>query len=453
MKSSLEEYLQEQRAQGRLDSQGRFTIDLSLAVEKLRQYQLADPSFYVLKVIQAGVSGGAEAVEVRLRGAEVEVLARGVRPEMLRLGRLMACLERPQEFSHLPEGHLVVGLNAALSLKPELLEWLQWNGESGSVLTVCPDYQELREVERAPARDGKPVFRFRMRKGGAGFLAGLRERLRRNSAEHQAVMRRCGYSSVPVTLDGVRVRTWGTEPVPRAAWNTYYPHEFRLAERLVVSSGQPALELPARSCEIRFHRGRLVGRAGTLAFPEVFLLDVVPPDGGSENGGRDLPRHLLCRAGISLPLALRGPGQVILVKAGVALDPVEVDLGCPGALAVLPGDGVETDLSQFQPRYDSELEERLKWSREQVQELLGLVKANVKDLKWRLLSQRTLLNVARGAAGASSAWVVPVLLSGNLYLLPLGIPAALVGAFHAVGGHESQRMSAELRENVTSHLP
>lgn len=55
MASDLEQFLQQERSEGRLDSDGVFTIALDSALEKTARYSLERPSAWILKVVQAAV--------------------------------------------------------------------------------------------------------------------------------------------------------------------------------------------------------------------------------------------------------------------------------------------------------------------------------------------------------------------------------------------------------------
>ena len=63
----MKDYLQGFASEGRLDSSGRFRLDVERAVELLGRHQLADPHAYVLTMVAAAVSGGASFLEVTYR--------------------------------------------------------------------------------------------------------------------------------------------------------------------------------------------------------------------------------------------------------------------------------------------------------------------------------------------------------------------------------------------------
>ncbi|MCA9796594.1 MAG: hypothetical protein KC910_32520, partial [Candidatus Eremiobacteraeota bacterium] len=64
--SELEDFLEGQRRHGQQDSSGVFTLDLARAQATLRRFQLADPNFYLLQLVQGAVALQAERVELSL---------------------------------------------------------------------------------------------------------------------------------------------------------------------------------------------------------------------------------------------------------------------------------------------------------------------------------------------------------------------------------------------------
>ena len=55
----LERFIEEQQAAGQHIDSGTFTLSLERAHETLRDFQLASPELYVLKLVQAAVAAGA----------------------------------------------------------------------------------------------------------------------------------------------------------------------------------------------------------------------------------------------------------------------------------------------------------------------------------------------------------------------------------------------------------
>ncbi|GMU53045.1 MAG: hypothetical protein AMXMBFR33_21910 [Candidatus Xenobia bacterium] len=62
----MDRLLSELRTEGRVDSCGRFTLDLARALEKMQRYQLAEPRAFVLNLIAGATLTGAERIDLSL---------------------------------------------------------------------------------------------------------------------------------------------------------------------------------------------------------------------------------------------------------------------------------------------------------------------------------------------------------------------------------------------------
>ncbi|MBK8263182.1 MAG: hypothetical protein IPK80_17800 [Nannocystis sp.] len=63
--SSIEAVIARSRRPGAFTERQRFTLARSRAIEKMRQFALADPHYYVLELIQSAIANGAAHIEVR----------------------------------------------------------------------------------------------------------------------------------------------------------------------------------------------------------------------------------------------------------------------------------------------------------------------------------------------------------------------------------------------------
>ena len=131
----LDSFLKEQEV-GAIDSTGEFTIAADKALEKLAHSQLPDPSYWVLKVVQAATCLGADQLEVKV-GRRVSVLKMHV-PAEISVIQLQKGLD---SITTLPEpgpDHLVTALRALGGIKDRMFgltlrradckEYLLWDG-------------------------------------------------------------------------------------------------------------------------------------------------------------------------------------------------------------------------------------------------------------------------------------------------------------------------------------
>lgn len=135
--------VQELRAAGRPESQGRFTLDLAHALQKLREHRLRDPHEYILALLSAAVRSGATLFDVTPRSGEIAIQFDGEPFRRVELEGL---------FSHLLGGparpavlELAAGIHAALALNPASLHV----DSGGHRLTIAGGEENLKETSSA----------------------------------------------------------------------------------------------------------------------------------------------------------------------------------------------------------------------------------------------------------------------------------------------------------------
>lgn len=78
--SQTKGYVAAQAAEGYAHSQGTFTVDESLAAQKLGRYQLAKDGSWILALIQVACRGGASEIRVKIGATRTVVTLRNSRP-------------------------------------------------------------------------------------------------------------------------------------------------------------------------------------------------------------------------------------------------------------------------------------------------------------------------------------------------------------------------------------
>ena len=128
--------------------QGRFRLDWQRALDKIKDFQLADPHRYVLEVVQAAVAGGATSVEVQTDSDDVVLTFDGRTYSRRELERLFDYLfTREPELE--PLRQLALGVNAALGLRPRFVTVDSGDGQQGFRLRLS-SHQDV-EVSALPA--------------------------------------------------------------------------------------------------------------------------------------------------------------------------------------------------------------------------------------------------------------------------------------------------------------
>ena len=133
----ITEFIAEQQHEGRWDSHGHFTTAANKALSKLASYQLPRPAAWVLKMVQAGVAGGATSIVIDPTTRGLEIVYRGV--DLGTLAELRDSWTSPTATVSVPQKHLLVGLRAVsvaqgrqvlVTLRPIEgdTQTLYWNG-------------------------------------------------------------------------------------------------------------------------------------------------------------------------------------------------------------------------------------------------------------------------------------------------------------------------------------
>ena len=128
--AQLERLQQQCRADATQIQQGRFRLDWERALDKIKDFQLADPHRYVLEVIQAAVAGEATSIKAYTDSDDVILQFDGrqyTRQELERLFDYLFTREAELE----PLRQLALGVNAALGLKPRFVAVDSGDGQQG----------------------------------------------------------------------------------------------------------------------------------------------------------------------------------------------------------------------------------------------------------------------------------------------------------------------------------
>lgn len=161
--------------------------------------QLPDPSFYVLKLVQAAVSLGARAIRVSSLACEFRVEADGCRfPDDFSVNSALMRFPAPGS----PIGDLTVGLSAALEASRGRVDLLCCHHQKGEYGVITPGRLGVFQV----AADDwltKTSLAVRIHKQRAPLLTRfMRRTLSARMDEHRALWHRASLCPVPLHFDG-----------------------------------------------------------------------------------------------------------------------------------------------------------------------------------------------------------------------------------------------------------
>ena len=294
---------------------------------------LAEPTHYVLKIVQAGVAAGCPALDV---GVERDTL-------LFRFGPADCLFLSGDHYAaslltlaSLPQGwlrHLAVGINAAAGA--EMAE-ISWRTPGGSIVLTG---QELRVEEPFEGFE----LRFRKQRRLWRSLFGTQF-----AAEYVTLQTRCLFAPLDLTIDsrpierpfaGRYTKTVAAQVVP-----------YLMCESVLAGSGL-RLGCPPPNSYHELREG--------IHVPSMTFKDAPSPLVLFGSPGSDTLMSVAGVVGI-LPIT-KSQGTVVFVKDGVALHPWSGSLGNGNVIAIVDGADLSVDLTEFKavedPTFLSKVEE------------------------------------------------------------------------------------------------
>ncbi|MGE0490568.1 MAG: hypothetical protein AB7S38_15280 [Vulcanimicrobiota bacterium] len=358
----FEALLKAKREEGQLDSSGAFTLDFIRAREKLANYQLERPGYYLQKILQGLVGLHTAAINVRLGRHDLLVEAHPIAPDFL--ATLQPALANPLAASGCWRD-LATGLASAFAAQIEGIEILGHNqllrlGQTNTLSQVNKSEAfYIRLVRQRPAALWQRLF-------GAGERA----------AEHRMLTTGFAYVAIPIWLDGKRLEV-PTLGAPRGPASSYPSADFHLVERFIYSSdldATAAIQAPDPRARRPMH---LVTE--TDFCPKRTEIHLTLRDGANTVLLRKTGEGQFCRAMLAIRYDLLGEATIAFVKRGLLIEVARLDLGCPGVTGVCASDGLTTDASGYGLVRNRAFQERMEWLKEQVLEMVS----DFETVRWR----------------------------------------------------------------------
>lgn len=286
VESSLEQHIEGLRAQGDLQSEGFFTLNLRSRERKTLDFYQEQSSFWQCKAVQLAISQGAHKIELSCTNSGTSLSAFGVRP-----------IEYP-----FPEGSPMTTIVRGCLAQPEEVFELSCGGESSWGLRISKA-GEISTDESLPA--GEDLFVIRSVREKGSFWESLFKRARRNAQEAHELALRCQHAPIPVRLDGrslLTARPFGFRPL--AVLEVAYTNKLFDSAWRGVSFSKATQRFTQASLEYQ--------------------------------------------ALIGLPDLPGGPSTIYVMKDGLLLHAYRLDLGFRGTEVVLDCPDFKTDASTLQ---------------------------------------------------------------------------------------------------------
>lgn len=198
MSEALEDFLDDYRQEGEVDSRGSFTVAGERAQELLGELRFADPARYALNVVATAVLSGASCCSLEESGSEAVFSWDSVyTPNQL-----------TDLFSHLLGGadpalrELAVAVKSAQQLGASV-SLAVWEGDRGHSY----HFKGKTQTDRRFDWQGAPVTRLRVDYGWRprSAVRWFRRLMDERLPEGRYLSTRCGYSPIPILLGGFSV--------------------------------------------------------------------------------------------------------------------------------------------------------------------------------------------------------------------------------------------------------
>ncbi len=203
--SSIDAVIAQARRPGNFSERRRFTLARSQAIQKLRQFALADPAAYILELVQSAIANGASWIQIeRERDSVTLAYIGGGIPEEA-LGRLFDFLfasKDSAELGYLRE--LAIGINALLSFEPDRVVIESGDGSLAGTT----------RMELVPGKDSLDVGRPDHALAGTFIRAEGLRRSRDIERERRVLEVRCLTAPVAILYNGEPMFGYSTQRIP-----------------------------------------------------------------------------------------------------------------------------------------------------------------------------------------------------------------------------------------------
>lgn len=203
MSEQLEGLLQGLREQGRVDSEGRFSLDLDKAMAKLQQFQLPSPYHYVLNLVAAAASLGATRLSAMTDSFDTVVSfdGRALPFESFRdlFGSLLVS-DQGRTGRHLRE--LAVAVHGARHLEPEFIRVESFGETQGARLFISGNQMTVEHLGDRPWSSAAYTVQVHVRHRRRLLSAVLRKLRDKPTPEESLLQGRCRFARMTVRLNG-----------------------------------------------------------------------------------------------------------------------------------------------------------------------------------------------------------------------------------------------------------
>jgi hypothetical protein len=210
---SLDAFLEDLKAEARLDSTGKFTLDFSQARDKLAAFQLKRTDDLILKLVQCGVAGGASKLDFESKNTHIRFTFHDLVFSQLEIEQILHYLLDPEAAGSRALNHLATAVNTAVGTRPSAIALACWDGKKGYLVhwssqgkKVQPwdpprglGRQTLFELTRTKAEWWDTIKHLFNQRDVFGMLFGWKTGW---AADEELLADRAAWCPVPISMNG-----------------------------------------------------------------------------------------------------------------------------------------------------------------------------------------------------------------------------------------------------------
>ncbi len=291
MTLSLDTFLEDLKAEAKLDSSGQFTLDLAHARDKLAAFQLKKTDDLLLKLVQCGVAGGASKMDFESKNTQIRWVFHDLVFSQKELGQILNYLLYRETAGNRALTHLATAVNTAVGTRPSTIALASWDGKHGHVTRWSSQGKE--SAAWIPPRGGRPQTVFQLIRTQGEWWETIKHLFNQRdifgilfgwktgwAADQELVAERAAWCPVPIYMNGKLL-----PETPLVMGRVRSSQQ----EKVIRHAAEARLSGSAGCCGLRLTRRAMNPWHGT-DFPKGPVAAVVTAD--KERDGLQIPSYL-----------------------------------------------------------------------------------------------------------------------------------------------------------------
>ena len=216
--SNIDDVIARSREPGEFTERREFSIARGQAIEKLREFALVDPHYYILELVQSAVANGATYIDIRCDSDSMALSYIGGSFPENALAQLFDFLFASEDdVEHGPLRQLALGVNALMLFEPDEIVIETGNGTlAGTTRAIIRGDEDTVEVGRPDdPLEGTYLRASGLDRGNISHRSSL-ESYDGNPPEYRAIEDRCLVAPVPILFNQDPVFGYSSQRTPKS---------------------------------------------------------------------------------------------------------------------------------------------------------------------------------------------------------------------------------------------